>query len=157
MGPLSALAKRLAFHDTFLAQLTEGFEPSDWLHRIGEANHAQWLVGHLASTRRWALRLLEVSADEEAWEKHFRPNCPPTPQGDDIAPEMLLEAFVKNGEVLREHIAAMSTEATEAEFRSFPDGSHTVGGGMHFLHFHESYHIGQIGLLRRAVGKPGLA
>jgi len=157
MAPLAALAKRFAFNDGFLGQLTDGFEPSDWLHRNGEANHAQWLVGHLASTRRWALRELGVSADEEPWEKHFGQDCSSTPQSDDIAPEMLLEAFVKNGEALREHIAAMSSEAADAEFRNFPDGSHTAGGAMHFLHFHESYHLGQIGLIRRAVGKAGLA
>ena len=157
MGPLTALARRFAFNDAFLANLTEGFEPSDWLHRGGEANHAQWLVGHLASTRRWALRLLGVSADEEPWERHFGQKSPPTTQSDDIAPEMLLESFVKNGEVLREHMAAMSTEATEAALFDFPDGSHSADGGLHFLHFHESYHLGQIGLIRRAVGKPGIA
>lgn len=157
MGPLAALARRFAFNDGYLAQLTDGFEPADWLRRDGEANHAQWLVGHLATTRRWALRLLEISSDEEPWEKHFGQNCPATPQSDDIAPEMLLEAFVKNGELLREHISAMSVEGTEADFRDFPDGSKTVSGGLHFLHFHESYHLGQIGLIRRAVGKPGLS
>jgi len=156
MGPMAALSKRFAFNDGFLQQLTEGFEPTDWLHRPGEGNHAQWLVGHLAATRRSALRLLELRAEEEPWEQHFDMDCKPTPQSDDIAPELLVEAFVKNGEVLREHIAQMTAEAGAAEFRSFPDGSHTVDGGMHFLHFHECYHLGQIGLLRRAVGKAGL-
>jgi hypothetical protein len=42
-----------------------------------------------------------------------------------------------------------------AAFRSFPDGSSTLQGGAHFLHFHETYHIGQTALLRRLAGKPG--
>jgi uncharacterized damage-inducible protein DinB len=33
-----------------------------------------------------------------------------------------------------------------------PDGSDTVAGVLHFLYFHETYHLGQLGLLRRMNG-----
>ncbi len=155
-APLAALAERFAFNDRFLDQITTGFTEADWLARHGQANHAQWLLGHLASTRRWALRLLGQIADTAEWEQHFGQNCPPTPQGDDIAPELLREAFLKNGEHLRRYLAGLDEEHVGAPFRKFPDGSSTVAGGVHFLHFHETYHLGQIGLLRRLQGKPGL-
>jgi hypothetical protein len=29
------------------------------------------------------------------------------------------------------------------------------GAQLHFMHFHEAYHAGQLGLLRRIVGRPG--
>ena len=58
MFPLQALGDRFAFNEGFLDQLTEGFAAADWLARQGEANHAQWLLGHLASTRSWAAREL---------------------------------------------------------------------------------------------------
>ena len=40
---------------------------------------------------------------------------------------------------------------------SCPDGSATVAGALGFLAWHESYHLGQLGLLRRLAGKPGRA
>ncbi|MHC5210599.1 MAG: DinB family protein [Planctomycetota bacterium] len=156
MPSLKPLADRLAFNDRFLDQLIEGFTETDWLHRAGQANHPQWLLGHLAATRRWALRLLGLATEEESWEAHFGQGTPPSAQGDDIAPELLREAFLKAGERLREHLSSATQEQIDAPFREFPDGSRTMGGGVHFLHFHEAYHLGQIGLLRRVTGKPGL-
>ena len=41
--------------------------------------------------------------------------------------------------------------------RTMPDGSDTVGGMLRFLAWHEAYHPGQLGLLRRLAGKPGIA
>jgi uncharacterized damage-inducible protein DinB len=154
--PLARLADRYRFNDRFLDQLTADFEDDDWLHRAGASNHAQWLLGHLASTRRWALRELGKALEEQAWESHFGQGSRSTPQSDDIAPALLREAFVKNGEELREHMASLSAVQAVAPFREFPDGGRTVEDGMAFLHFHESYHLGQVGLLRRALGKPGL-
>jgi len=155
-GPLHALADRFAFNDRFLDMLVEGFSEEDWLRRSGPGNHSQWLLGHLASTRRSALRGFGQAAEEQPWEQHFAMGKAPTPQSDDIAPALLREAFLKNGESLRRWLAGLSEEQAAAPFRPFPDGSKTVGGVAHFLHFHESYHLGQIGLLRRACGKKGV-
>jgi hypothetical protein len=157
MSPLKPLADRLLFNERFLDQLTHGFTEADWHRRVGQANHAQWLLGHLAATRRWALRLLGLATETEPWEAHFGQGTPPSPQGDDIAPELLREAFLKAGERLRGHLESATQAQVDAPFREFPDGSRTVGGGVHFLHFHESYHLGQIGLLRRVTGKPGIS
>jgi hypothetical protein len=157
MSTLQPLADRFAFNDRFLDQLTQGFGEQDWHHRAGEANHAQWLLGHLAATRRWALRLLGLATEEQPWEAHFGQGRRPSPLSDDIAPELLREAFLNAGETLRAHLAAATPAQIDAGFREFPDGSRTMGGGVHFLHFHEAYHLGQLGLLRRAAGKPGLA
>lgn len=154
--PLSPLADRLAFNDRFLDMLVEGFDEKDWHRRAGPGNHSQWLLGHLASTRRWALREFgQPGAEEQPWEKHFGMGAAPTPQSDDIPPAMLREAFLKNGEALRRFLAACTAEQAAAPARPFPDGSKTVGGAAHFLHFHETYHFGQIGLLRRMCGKKG--
>jgi len=36
-----------------------------------------------------------------------------------------------------------------------PESRRPRGMQLHFLQFHEAYHVGQIGLMRRVVGKPG--
>jgi len=155
-APLQALAERFAFNDRFLDMLTEGFTDADWLRRAGPGNHAQWLLGHLASTRRAALRGFGEKVEEQPWERHFGMGHEPTAESDDIAPALLREAFIKNGAALRRWLGALDEAQAAAEFRPFPDGSRTVAGVAHFLHFHESYHLGQIGLLRRMCGKAGV-
>jgi hypothetical protein len=156
MGPLSALADRFAFNDRFLDQLTDGFSEADWHAPAGEANHAQWLMGHLASTRRWALRLLGADAPAEAWEQHFGLGAHPSAQSDDISPALLRESFRRAGAELRSRLVAITPEQAAADFREFPWGTKDLSGGVHFLHFHECYHLGQLGLLRRMAGRPGL-
>jgi uncharacterized damage-inducible protein DinB len=155
-APLQALAERFAFNDRFLDMLTEGFTEADWLRRAGPGNHAQWLLGHLAGTRRASLRGFGQEADEQPWEQHFGMGHEPTQASDDIAPALLREAFIKNGADLRRWLASLDEAQAAAAFRPFPDGSRTVSGVAHFLHFHESYHLGQIGLLRRVCGKTGV-
>jgi len=155
MSTLQSLADRFAFNDNFLDMLVEGFDDADWLRRAGPGNHSQWLLGHLASTRRQALREFGQAAEEQPWERHFGTGEQPSPQSDDIAPALLREAFGKNGEALRRYLGGLSGEQAAAPFKTFPDGSKTVGGVAHFLHFHETYHLGQIGLLRRVCGKKG--
>jgi hypothetical protein len=155
-GPLQPLAERFAFNDKFLDMTVEGFDDADWLRRAGPGNHAQWLLGHLASTRRWALREFGQAAEEQPWEQHFGMGKQPSLQSDDISPALLREAFGKNGEALRRYLASLTDVQAAAPFKPFPDGSRTVGGVAHFLHFHETYHLGQIGLLRRLAGKKGV-
>ncbi|HEX5010492.1 MAG TPA: DinB family protein [Planctomycetota bacterium] len=155
-APLQPLAERFAFNDRFLDMLTEGFTDADWLHRAGPGNHAQWLLGHLASTRRASLRGFGETVEEQPWERHFGMGHEPTAASDDIAPALLREAFIKNGAELRRWLGGLNEAQAAADFRPFPDGSRTVAGVAHFLHFHESYHLGQIGLLRRVCGKAGV-
>jgi len=155
MNPLAQLSRRFTFNEALLDRITADFEDGDWLARPGEGNHAQWLLGHLAATRRWALREMGQTSEHEPWEQHFGMGARPTPLSDDIAPAMLREVFVKTGQVLAQHLATLDDAAVAAPFRKFPDGSNTLSGGLHFLHFHESYHLGQIGLIRRLVGRPG--
>jgi hypothetical protein len=155
-APLQSLADRFAFNDRFLDMLTESFDDRDWLLRGGPGNHAQWILGHLASSRRSALREFGQAAEEQPWEQDFSMGHTPTPQSDDIAPAQLREAFLKNGAALRAFLAGVTPERAGASFKAFPDGSNTVAGAAHFLHFHETYHLGQIGLLRRMAGKRGV-
>jgi len=155
MAPLQPLADRFGFNEGFLDRLIEGFTRADWLARHGDSNHAQWLLGHLAASRGWALRLLGSPLPREDWEPLFAMGARPTAQSDAVAPERLREAFRSRGVELRDRLSAITPEQTAAEFTELPGGTRDVAGGLHFVHFHESYHLGQIGLLRRMAGRPG--
>lgn len=158
MSEFADLARRYAFGSGVLKGVTEGFEGDDWFHRAGEGNHAQWLVGHLAMARRTLVRTAggDVCA-AEAWEALFDMKARPTAESDAVPVADLLAAFHDAGERLASTLKALAPEkAAETLHHALPDGSDDVGGFAHFMHFHESYHLGQLGLLRRSLGKPGL-
>ena len=156
-GPLADLSGRFAFNGKLLSLLLDDFEGDDWRHRAGCSNHAQWLLGHLANTRRWMLREFGQSVQEDGWEPLFGAGERPTAESDALDTALLKQAFAGAGEQLVAALATMTDEQAAREIpQAFPDGSKTVGGMAHFLYFHEVYHLGQLGLLRRSADKPGL-
>jgi len=156
MAQLDTVAAQFRFHEGMLARTVEGFEEADWLHRPGEANHALWILGHVAATRRYLLRRLGEKVDEEEWEKAFGQGNRP---GDKLepAPAALIKDVQSMGAQLEMRIRSLTLEETEAPIeKPMPDGSKTRAGMVRFLLFHEAYHLGQLGLLRRIRGKPGV-
>jgi hypothetical protein len=53
-------------------------------------------------------------------------------------------------------IEATETQISAPSPRSFPVEDKSILGGLAFLTYHEGYHLGQLALLRKALGHPGL-
>jgi|RhiMethySRZTD1v2_1073278.scaffolds.fasta_scaffold08458_13 hypothetical protein len=159
MSPLEELASRFRFNEKALALAVDGFGPSDWLHTVaGATSHAYWIVGHLALARRNLLRGTGYEHPVAAWERAFVRGSKPGPAATDPPPAALLEDIVESGRLLAAHLPALTPEEAASPYpRTFADGSSTKGGAAHFLYWHEAYHLGQLGLLRRAAGKSGVA
>lgn len=161
MTPFADLARRYRFNERLLAVESEGFTPEDWACAPGPrgGNCAHWILGHVAQARRMIARRLGAALPEEPWERRFGMNS--RPDGSPLAPgpDFLVPDFAASGVLLEERLGALSEEAGRARWgaRRFPDGSESLGDVLVFLHFHETYHLGQIGLLRRILGKPGFA
>lgn len=155
---LEALGQRFVFNTMMLCKVVEDFEAGDWSF-VPDAggNSAHWLMGHLALYRRVLIRKLGGDMKEDEWEAVFPPRMEEYPVEKFPAVDFLLDDFKQSRKLLVERFAAITEEEAEADWgREFPDGSTSVKGGSYFLHFHESYHLGQIGYIRRLRGKPGL-
>jgi uncharacterized damage-inducible protein DinB len=159
--PFADLARRLRFNEKLLAVATEGFTPADWSHRPSPegGNTAHWILGHVTQSRRMMARMLGAEIESAPWEHGFGMNSKPEDTTDYPAPEELARDHAASGARLEELLGALTPEraAAPTKGRPMPDGSRTLGDVLHFLHFHETYHLGQIGLVRRIVGKPGFA
>ena len=157
-APLAALADRFRFNENVLGMTSEDFEEGDWAASAGPkgGNTAHWILGHVASTRRYLLRKLGGSCAEDEWEQDFGAGAKPGENSGYPAPGELVQDILASGEKLGARMAAMSDEECRTEWgAAFPDGGTTLGDGAHFLYFHECYHLGQLGLLRRINGRPG--
>jgi len=157
--PLSALAARFRFNEGLLTMTTDGFTAAEWAAAPdGGGNNAVWILGHLVASRRFLARRLGATVPEDAWEGGFSMGAKPADPSTYPSPETLIAAFREAGGQLEERCGSLDASEAAAPFgSSFPDGSETVEGGAHFLYFHETYHLGQIGLLRRIHGHPGFA
>lgn len=152
------LAKRFVMNSSLAKSIVQDFELSDWDYRPeAGGNSAHWLIGHLALYRRILRRKLGEEFAEEGWEAFFTPRNETDHTQDYPPADELLDDFMQSRKPLVEYLNALKDEHADSDWgREFPDGSTTIRGGAYFLHFHESYHIGQLGYIRRLLGKPGL-
>ena len=156
---MQILSRQFAFDDGFLDVITEGFEPEHWTRRAeGVANSALWIVGHLAMCRRYLARMAGTDLSKDDWESLF--NMGADADLPEHAPdhEALVAHYKSAGAILVEALAGLSPEDAAQEIEAhFPDGANTLAAGARYLHFHEAYHLGQLGLLRRLCGLPRFA
>jgi uncharacterized damage-inducible protein DinB len=114
-------------------------------------NSINWVVGHIVSNRQGILELAGetthwIEADYAAYERgsnRLEPN-----QARPLAG--ILADLDRSQEALVRGLERMGP----AEM-AVPKGNSTVGAHILFLQFHEAYHVGQTGLLRRLIGKTG--
>ncbi|MCI0489736.1 MAG: DinB family protein [Blastocatellia bacterium] len=115
-------------------------------------NCLNWVLGHIVATRNQVLKLLgkEPILNEEEAALYKRGSAPIK----DGSRALLLEKLLADLDLSQELIVAGLKEASEEDLMA-PAGTETVGRQLALLHFHEAYHAGQIGLLRRLAGKEG--
>ncbi len=155
--PLAHLADVFTFHTTALQKVAPSLNGNDWLHRAGDSSHAYWLLGHLAYCRRAMLRSIGESMPEAAWEKDFGRGSKPQATFNGPPVSDLLADMAATGPRIVDRMRTM----TEADLavdapRALPTGA-SRGAVLSFMSFHEAYHLGQISLLARSLGKSGLA
>jgi uncharacterized damage-inducible protein DinB len=119
-----------------------------------------WVLGHLTRSRNRALALLgqdpmfpnqEFDAYDDNGGKPFRRDTA-------IGFEELKRRFKALQEPLVNGLNRMSVEAMDRPAPLSPTGNlnETVGSLLAALAFHEAYHAGQTGILRRVVGREGV-
>lgn len=155
-----AYVTQLGFTHFALHRNLEGLSHEESLRTPSPAvNCLNWVVGHLVATRSQWLQLLgrEPLLDEAA-AAVYRRGSEALKEGANAQPlDSLVAAFDRAQAPLRDAVAAMTDEQLDAPAPFSPGKnpnetwrSLTAG----FL-FHEAYHVGQTGILRRLLGRPG--
>ena len=155
---LLATSRLYATSERMLNRLVGDFTPADWSARDAVGHDPRWLVGHVATYRKKVAAMMGVPQPEAAWEAAFLKGTSPADLPADLDIEAVLDSFRASHAAIMGRWEALTAEAVGAPFgRTLPDGSDTIGGALGFMAWHETYHIGQLGLLRRLAGKPGAA
>ena len=118
------------------------------------------LVGHLARTRNMALGMMGQKSPypmEDFDPYDDRTGVPFSPEKA-LPFDELRHRFKAMQEPLVRTIEGMSPEvlASRPPRKMTSDPNETVGSSLATFVFHECYHVGQTGILRRVVGKAGV-
>ncbi len=122
--------------------------------RDGQGSSVSFLLGHLLSSRYGVLKMLGVG-DENPFAEQFGRGAQPR----DVSEYPDISEFKSQWDALTNSFHATLEGASEEQLlASPPDGfpihDQTMRGAISFLCWHESYHVGQIGMLRTEQGYP---
>ena len=115
-------------------------------------NCLNWVLGHIVATRNETLRLLGEGPiwNEEEAAPYRRGANPITDDVGALFLEKIVADLDRSQELITAGLRAISKEGLAASA-----GESTVSESLAGLQFHEAYHAGQTGLLRRLAGKEG--
>jgi hypothetical protein len=147
------LAKLYSLNAMTIENNLEGFTEQDAMYQPDSGgNCANWILGHIVATRSQIMENLNQPPfwNEEQIQPYLRGSAPITDAESVIPLSKMLDDFKTN----HEKFLAMLKQMTEDELK-IPINGDTMYERLAFLQFHEAYHAGQLGLIRRLVGKSG--
>jgi hypothetical protein len=134
--------------------------PSDKLtwQPLPEANHALWVLGHLAWTEDSILVELagRTSVLGESWKKHFGAGSKPSGNRSAYPPvEQIKAGLDRSRKALLEWLGSMDERKLASPLPSGWDMfAPTFGDLPGSLAWHEGLHAGQVSVVRRGLGLP---
>jgi uncharacterized damage-inducible protein DinB len=137
----------------FLQQNLQGFDPKNATNTPTHGgNSAAWLLSHIVAARQMPL---VFSGGQPVWTQEALQRWGRSPAALEAheTPDwnQLCTDLNKTQEVLVAHLATL--QASDLEQQT-PVG--TLGSTLSFLATHEAYHVGQLAMLRRALGMSGV-
>lgn len=149
-----ALVKIFEMSHMALARNLDGITPEESLHEPEPGgNSLNWVLGHLLWGRN---QIFQILGRPPIWEpeKIARYARGSAPIGADDHPEPLEEiraALERTREPLLQTLRSLSAE----QLAAVDEKGQSLAQRVAMLAFHEGYHGGQIGLLRRLLGHEG--
>lgn len=143
-----------------LRRNTEGITHEESLTQPGGGgNCLNWLLGHLAWSNEQSLSVLGQPPvlGQEALKRYHRGSAELHDAAEALPMEQLLSAIDESYARIDAGLAALTPEALEAPapFSPRKKADETVGTLLTLIAFHQAYHTGQTGIVRRLLGKEG--
>ncbi len=121
----------------------------------GEGSSITFLVGHLLSSRVSLLKRLGETT-ENPFVGLFGNDC----SAQDASAYPAIAELAASWEEVATRFGALLESLTEEQIlepvKGYPIPDQTNRGALMFMAWHESYHVGQIGMLRTGAGKQAL-
>lgn len=153
MTDLAAVKGMLDRNAQLFEKVTAAVPTELWLSRPGDSsNHLTWITGHVVLHRGRISKLLGTNWSAP-WESLFVRGATLEEDTKYPSPTELQRAWKDVSENLATSLANVSPETLSKPVNNpSPSLDGTVGGLVAFLCFHETYHVGQMGFLKKMLG-----
>jgi uncharacterized damage-inducible protein DinB len=159
MSSIQPVIKQFELQTRLFINVLEGIEDVKGSKRINDhVNHLQWIAGHLTSSRYAIAAGFGIKASFPYKEQYYDPTEPP-PYNRALSATVkypsLTEIKKSWNELAAEFTGAISGLRDEqlASVTPFPvPTGNTFQDLLSFIASHESYHIGQMSIIRKSLG-----
>ena len=155
---MQGLIAQVGLQTKLFLNCLEGVSEEAALVRPGDTgNHMAFIAAHLVDARHWLARVVELEAENPFTERLAGArtlgdlkDCPTVTEAR--------AAWRALAEPLEAHFETVEPSLLDQPSATrFPIADRSVLGTVAFLVHHEAYHIGQLALLRRYVGKAAMS
>jgi len=147
---MTAVSDLYKLNTSVFDKVLEGFQDDRQFDRPAEkANSVNWVAGHMASSRYGVANMLGVN-DKCPWGDLYD-------MGSDVADISKYPSLDEIKSAWKEISAKVLKGLEDVEEEQLikeppwkaPGVEHSIRGSVAFMSFHESYHLGQLGYLRK--------
>ncbi len=155
---VAPLAEIFKLNQRLLVAALDGISAADAARRFeGNGNSPQWIAGHAVTSRALLAKIVGAGV-EPPWPDLFGRGAKPR----DAKEYPLLATILRTWDEVSASLMKRLETVGEADLRApapfnLPVADKTVLGAVSFLALHESYHVGQLGYLRKLLGRETLA
>ena len=149
---IEPLAVQFALNTRWIENVFDSLTDEQAVERLnGRTNSLNFILGHVTAAR-YMVANLAGAGDEYPFAEHYGHGTTFDPDADYPALEEIRGAWEKITPVLMERLDKVEEAHLKAEAPlPFPVQENTIGNGIAFMAMHESYHVGQTGICRRAL------
>ena len=154
---IKPLAFILATNDSLVERSFQGVPDGDlWKRPLPQSNPMLWIFGHMVNTRAQLAKSLGEQIDP-GWGDAFSRGA----ELEDAAGYPSHERIAEAARDVNARLYATLNGLTEADLakpatRAFTPAVLTIGDQIAFLTMHDTYHVGQLAYVRKALGLPGV-
>jgi hypothetical protein len=151
------IAKIFAINDDLALRALDGLTYQQlWEAPTQRNNPMLWVAGHVVQTRAQLLGLLGEPFDT-GWGEQFNRGAT-IGNADRYPSREVIEGVMRDvSQRLHEKLAALDdAQLAQPPSMNLP-GAKTVADQVALFAFHDSYHVGQMAYIRKALGYPALA
>jgi len=155
---LQPLALIFKLNNTMVARGLEGLSDEEVWRRLAESgNPMVWLVGHLTEARAGMLSAMGTPFDC-GWGRVFQRGSMLADRGGYPSRDVIQGAWRATHAAMRDAFSAVTPDRLSAAVARRPvPGVETLADLIAFCGFHESYHVGQMGFIRKQLGHSSIA
>jgi len=156
------LVTQYDLHQRLFNNVLEGFsneETNSRLEGFPQVNHVKYLAGHLLNSQ-YGIVVIAGLKPEVKWNELFAVMGQSRAKDNIPYPriEEIIEEWNRLYHPVREGLVALTaTQLQSRPPKPFDAVADSLGELWAFVNHHPAYHIGQIGILRRAMGKAAMS